>query len=87
VLRDAIFTSETVKVLTFCIEDTVTEELTHTKLSLDSVTQQYLFETPREDPSKWKQLLRCGSNGLLFREAYREMMQCIFEYDNETGYT
>lgn len=86
-LRDAIFTSETVKVPTFCIEDTVTEELTHTKLSLDSVIQQYLFEYPREDQSKRKQLLPCGSNELLFREAYCEMMQCIFEYDNENGYT
>jgi hypothetical protein len=85
-LRDVIFTSEKVKVPTFCIDDTFTEELTHTKLSLDGVVQKYLVDNPREDPSKWKQLLPCGSNELLFREAYREMMHCIFEYEKENGY-
>ena len=85
-LRDVVFVKKTVSVLEFAegkpCSITVVE---HDMLSLDGAIDKYLGNKPSEHRVDWERLLPCGSNSLVFREAYRELLDWVVADGNLTA--
>ena len=87
-LRDTVFIKKTMSVPEFAEDGsysiTVVE---HDVLSLDGAIDEYLRDKPSEKLVDWERLLPCGSNLLLVREAYHELLDRIVELEKRSGYT
>jgi hypothetical protein len=80
-LRNRIFTKKTITVPTF--QPDGREDYSYTELSLRSAIAKLLQRPPDQE---WQNLLPCGSDVLVFREAYQEMLDIIIELEQEHGY-
>jgi hypothetical protein len=68
------------------MDATATKQVEVTELSLDGVITRLLDGNSTETSAEWKDLLPCGSNMLLFRDTYHEMLDCLFLLDKKNGY-
>ena len=83
-LRDRIFTTKSISVLTFLPDGS--QDYSYTELSLRTSITEFLQRTPGGDPELWLKILPCKPNALVFRETYREMLDFIKGLEEEHGY-
>jgi len=83
-LRDRIFPTKSISVPTF--QPDGSQDYSYTELSLRTSITEFLQSTPREDPEMWLNILPCKSDALVFREAYREMLDFIKGLEEKQGY-
>jgi hypothetical protein len=80
-LRNRIFTTKSISVPTFLPDGR--QDYSYTELSLRSAIAELLQRTLEENTEEWQDLLPCQSDTLVFREAYKEMLEIIIGFEKK----